>query len=74
MSIAVVVRWGWANLQGVRLLLRNGRLDREIGGPDDSHMIFAKLIDADHPLGLWLEGRRATEQRSTAYSFRGVRP
>ena len=51
-SAAVTVRLNWANLHGVRAFLRqkDDNADRQIRGGDDSHVIFAKVVDADHPL------------------------
>jgi hypothetical protein len=54
-NIAVVVNRSWANLWGVRVFLRqNETPEREVRG-DDSHLVFAKLLDSEDPNGLWVE-------------------
>jgi hypothetical protein len=54
-NIAVVVNRSWANLWGVRVFLRqNETPEREIRG-DDSHLVFAKLLDSEDPNGVWVE-------------------
>jgi hypothetical protein len=56
-SVALVVRREWANLSGVRIFLRRNESPpgREIGGSDDSHIVFADVLDSDDPKGLWIE-------------------
>ena|ERR1039457_6266163 len=51
---AVVVRKSWANLQSIKLFLRDCPVD-EIQSPDDSHTIFAKVLDDADERGLWIE-------------------
>jgi hypothetical protein len=54
--VAVVLNRDWANLQGVRLFLRqNDTPAREIRGPDESHIVFAKVLDSGDARGLWIE-------------------
>jgi len=36
-------------------LRQNDDPHREIRGSDDSHIILAKILDADSPFGLWIE-------------------
>jgi hypothetical protein len=46
-TIAVVVNRSWANLWGVRIFLRqNETPEREARG-DDSHLVFAKMLDSE---------------------------
>jgi|ERR1035438_940066 hypothetical protein len=55
-SVAVVLNRDWANLKGVRLFLRQDQDPAlEIGGEDNSHIVFAKVLDAEDPRGLWIE-------------------
>jgi hypothetical protein len=50
------VRRHWANLAGVRAFLRQkDGANRELGGSDDSYLITAKILDAESPMGLWIE-------------------
>jgi hypothetical protein len=51
-SIMLVVQRSWANLQGVRTIIRDGR---EIKDGDDSHIITGKVLNSEDPHGLWLE-------------------
>jgi hypothetical protein len=55
-AVAVVVNRDWANLQGVRLFLRHYQdPQREIRGTDESHVMFADVLDSEDPKGLWIE-------------------
>jgi hypothetical protein len=55
-SIAVVVSRHWVNLRGVRMFLRQyNNPEREISGSDDSHVVFAKVLDSEDRNGLWIE-------------------
>jgi|HubBroStandDraft_5_1064220.scaffolds.fasta_scaffold260385_1 hypothetical protein len=51
-SIVLVVERSWANLRGVRAIIREGR---EIKEGDDSHIIEAKVLDSEDTHGLWVE-------------------
>lgn len=51
-NVAVVVNKSWANLYGVRALLRDGRTLSE--NSDASHMIFARVLDSRDEHGLWI--------------------
>src|ERR1700675_3075744 len=51
-SIVLVVQRSWANLQGVRLIIREGK---EIKPGDDSHVINARVLNSEDPHGLWVE-------------------
>ena len=54
--IAVVVKRTWANLHGVKMFLRqNGNQQTEIRGVDESHIIFATVLDSDDARGVWIE-------------------
>ena len=54
-SIAVVVRRTWANLHGVRMFLRpQESAQTEIRGVDESHILFATVLDSDDPRGVWI--------------------
>lgn len=55
-SIAVVVNRTWANLHGVKMFLRpHENPQTEIRGVDDSHIVFATVLDSDDARGLWIE-------------------
>lgn len=55
-SIAVVVKRTWANLHGVQMFLRqHGNTQTEIRGVDDSHILFATVLDLDDARGVWIE-------------------
>lgn len=55
-SVAVVVKRTWANLHGVRMFLRRHDSPRtEIRGVDESHILFATVLDADDARGVWIE-------------------
>lgn len=54
-SIAVVVRKTWANLHRVNMFLRpHPDPQADIRGVDESHILFAKVLDPDDP-GVWIE-------------------
>lgn len=55
-SVAVVISRNWANLQGVRMFLRqHDNPESEIGGGDDSHVVLARMLDSEDPHGVWIE-------------------
>ena len=55
-SVAVVVKRTWANLHGVRMFLRRHEGPQaEIRGVDDSHVLFATVLDANDPHGVWID-------------------
>ena len=55
-SIAVVVKRTWANLHGVKMFLRQTDTPQhDIRGVDDSHIIFAKVLDSEDSRGVWIE-------------------
>jgi hypothetical protein len=55
-SIAVVVQRAWANLHGVKMFLRQPENPQtEIRGVDESHILFAKVLDSDDDRGVWIE-------------------
>jgi hypothetical protein len=72
-SVAVVVNRAWANLHGVRIFLREGQAPGlEIRGIDQSHIVFADVLDADDSKGLWIElnsGRHQEDPAVKRYSF-----
>ena len=54
--VAVVVNRAWANLHGVKLFLRSHESPQaEIRGVDESHILFATVLDSDDARGLWIE-------------------
>lgn len=70
-TTAVVVRKSWANLQAVKLFLRNCPVC-EIQSADDSHVIFARVLDDTDARGLWIElntSRHAEDPRVELRSF-----
>ncbi|MGA2148190.1 MAG: hypothetical protein ABSH49_24850 [Bryobacteraceae bacterium] len=61
--IAVVVKRTWANLHGVKMFLRQQESPQtEIRGVDESHIIFATVLDSDDARGVWIE-LAANEQK-----------
>lgn len=55
-STAVVVKRTWANLHGVKMFLRQHENQQaEIRGVDESHIIFATVLDSDNTRGVWIE-------------------
>ena len=55
-SVAVVIKRPWANLHGVRMFLRrNENPQTEIRGVDESHILFAKVLDSEDARGVWIE-------------------
>ena len=64
-SVAVVINRHWANLQGVRMFLRP---EKDIGGADESHVVFARMLDSEDRNGLWIEVTKRKED-STAKKF-----
>jgi len=55
-SVAIVVNRAWANLHGVKMFLRQGEApETDIRGVDDSHILFAKVLDAEDSRGVWIE-------------------
>ena len=54
--IAVVVKRAWVNLHGVKMFLRQPEnVQAEIRGVDESHILFAPVLDADDARGVWIE-------------------
>ena len=54
--MVVVVNRKWANLHGVRMFLRqNDNPQQDIRGVDESHIVFAKVLDSEDARGLWIE-------------------
>jgi hypothetical protein len=55
-SAAIVVERDWANLAGVRLFLRKYQEPaKEVKGSDSTHLLLAKIVDAEDRHGLWVE-------------------
>ena len=55
-NVAVVVNQAWANLHGVKMFLRRQEApQKEIRGVDESHILFAAVVDADDARGVWIE-------------------
>lgn len=55
-SIAVIVKRDWVNLHGVKMFLRQPEhVHAEIRGVDESHILFATVLDADDQRGVWIE-------------------
>jgi hypothetical protein len=66
-SIAVVVKRTWANLHGVKMFLRpHENPQAEIRGIDDSHILFATVLDSDDARGLWIELTANQQQQDSA--------
>ena len=57
-TVAVVVNRAWANLHGVKMFLRPHEGSKaDIRGVDESHILFAKVLDAGDSTGVWIEVR-----------------
>jgi hypothetical protein len=55
-TVAIVVNRAWANLHGVKMFLRpHENPQAEIRGVDESHILFATVLDSDDSRGLWIE-------------------
>jgi hypothetical protein len=55
-SVAVVVNRAWANLHGVKMFLRpHENPQGELRGVDESHILFATVLDSNDARGLWIE-------------------
>lgn len=66
-SIAVVVKRSWANLHAVRMFLRkDGDPEEEIRGVDESHILFATVIDSGGDRGVWIELIADRQERDAA--------
>jgi hypothetical protein len=72
-SAYVIISRDWANLRAIRIFLRqNHEPEREIRGTDDSHIVYAKILDSDDPHGLWIELNTAKHREDSAvkrYNF-----
>ena len=61
-NLAVVVRRTWVNLHGVKMFLRrHDTPEKEIRGVDESHILFATVLDAEDTRGVWIELGREQE-------------
>ena len=65
-SIAVVVKRTWANLHGVKMFLRPEGPQTEIRGVDESHILFATVLDSDDQRGVWIELAANREKQGSA--------
>jgi hypothetical protein len=66
-SIAVVVKREWVNLHGVRMFLRqHGNPQTEIRGVDESHILFARVVDSEDARGVWIELEADPQQTESA--------
>lgn len=55
-NVAVVVKRSWVNLHGVRMFLwPRHNPQTEIRGIDESHVLFATVLDSDDVRGVWIE-------------------
>lgn len=73
-TVAVIVRRTWANLHSVRMFLLDTPA-AEIRGVDDSHILFAKVLDAEDARGVWIEvPHAAPTDGSDAERFRMMIP
>jgi hypothetical protein len=60
LSVAVIVKRSWANLHGVRMFLHENP-QAEIRGVDESHILFAKVLDAEDSRGVWVDVDRRNQ-------------
>jgi hypothetical protein len=72
-NVAVIISRDWANLSAIRIFLRKHREpETEIQGNDESHLVFAKILDHEDPHGLWIElntTKHAEDSAVKRYSF-----
>lgn len=54
-NVAVVVSRAWVNLHGVKMFLRQGKGQTDIRGVDESHILFARVLNSEDPAGVWIE-------------------
>jgi hypothetical protein len=74
-SVAVVVKRTWVNLHGVKMFLRRGdNPQTEIRGVDESHILFATVLDADDARGIWIELKADQQNQDSAEPFRLMIP
>jgi hypothetical protein len=80
-STAVVVRKSWANLQAIKLFLRDRSPHEieppendssEIGRPDESHTIFVHVLDDTDERGLWIELNTKEHQEDPAVELQAL--
>jgi len=69
-SNAVVVRKTWAHLQAIQLFLHDRAV--EMQSEDDSHTIFARVLDDTDERGLWIELNRAEHDRDPAVKLQAM--
>src|SRR5579872_1221303 len=66
-SVAVVVTRTWVNLHGVKMFLRrHANWNTEIRGVDESHILFATVLDSDDAKGVWIELTADKQKSDTA--------
>jgi hypothetical protein len=66
-SVAVVVNRTWANLHGVKMFLRlHDHPLTEIRGVDESHILFATVLDSDDVRGIWIEPNSDKQNQDSA--------
>jgi hypothetical protein len=55
-NVAIVVKRAWANLHGVKMFLRHHEgTQADIRGVDESHILFACVLDSEDATGVWIE-------------------
>jgi len=69
-SNAVVVRKEWAHLQAIQLFLKD-QAD-EMRSDDDSHTIFARVLDDTDERGLWIELNRREHERDSSIELQSM--
>ncbi|MGA9527393.1 MAG: hypothetical protein WBS24_04700 [Terriglobales bacterium] len=70
-TTAIVVRKAWATLKAIKLFLRNHSLD-EIQSPDDSYLIFARVLDDTDEQGLWIELNTEAHEKNPAIELQAL--
>jgi len=54
--VAVVVNRDWVNLHGVKMFLRHHEGTKtDTRGVDESHVLFANVLDTEDVRGVWIE-------------------
>jgi hypothetical protein len=66
-SVAIVVKRDWVNLHGVKTFLRPQESPQtEMRGVDESHILFATVLDAEDARGIWIEVAAAKPEPDSA--------
>jgi len=74
-NVAVVVNRTWVNLHGVKMFLRPPEGSHtDIRGVDESHILFAKVLDAEGAIGVWIEAHSDKQKEDAREPVRMLIP